>query len=67
MSGAWRLEVDGGTFDLTGGRTFADVPVGGLVLYLGSGGQIEIAVRDGSAAEVTGAGRGARLRLRRLS
>jgi S-adenosylmethionine hydrolase len=32
-------------------RTFSDVPPGGLVAYVGSGGSVEIAVRDGSAAE----------------
>jgi hypothetical protein len=31
-------------------RTFGDVPAGTLVAYVGSGGTIEIAVRDGSAA-----------------
>jgi S-adenosyl-L-methionine hydrolase (adenosine-forming) len=32
-------------------RTFGDVTPGGLVAFVGSGGTIEIAVRDGSAAE----------------
>ena len=32
-------------------RTFADVPRGELVAFVGSGGMIEVAVRDGSAAE----------------
>jgi S-adenosylmethionine hydrolase len=67
LPGRWRLEHDGGALELTGGRTFSDVAVGEPVLYLGSGGQIEIAVRDGSAAAVTGLARGARLRLRRRS
>ncbi|HEU4828085.1 MAG TPA: SAM-dependent chlorinase/fluorinase, partial [Gemmatimonadales bacterium] len=31
-------------------RTYGDVPTGGLVAYLGSAGDVEIAVRDGSAA-----------------
>lgn len=46
------------------GRTFGDVPAGGLVAYLGSGGQIEIAVRDGSAARRFGIGVGGKVRAR---
>jgi S-adenosylmethionine hydrolase len=45
-------------------RTFADVATGGLVAYLGSGGQIEIAVRDGSATRRLGMGVGGRIRAR---
>jgi S-adenosylmethionine hydrolase len=45
-------------------RTFGDVPTGGLVAYLGSGGEIEIAVRDGSAARRLGMGVGGRIRAR---
>ena len=45
-------------------RTFGDVPTGGLLAYLGSGGQIEIAVRDGSAARRLGMGVGGRVRAR---
>jgi hypothetical protein len=45
-------------------RTFGDVPAGGLVAYLGSGGTIEIAVRDGSAARRLGLGVGGRVRAR---
>jgi len=45
-------------------RTFADVPPGGLLAYLGSGGFIEIAVRDGSAARRLGLGVGGRVRAR---
>jgi S-adenosylmethionine hydrolase len=63
--GAWDLLLEGESFGLAGGRTFSDVTAGTLVLYAGSGGQVEIAVRDGSAAERTGARRGTRLRLRR--
>lgn len=40
-------------------RTFGDVDRGRLVAYCGSGGTVEIAVRDGSAAELLGAGVGA--------
>jgi S-adenosylmethionine hydrolase len=45
-------------------RTYADVPTGGVVAYLGSGGQVEIAVRDGSAARRLGMGVGGRIRAR---
>jgi S-adenosylmethionine hydrolase len=45
-------------------RTYGDVPTGGLVAYVGSGGQVEIAVRDGSAARRLGMGVGGRIRAR---
>jgi S-adenosylmethionine hydrolase len=45
-------------------RTFADVPVGGLMAYLGSDGAVEIAVRDGSAARRLGLGVGGQVRVR---
>jgi S-adenosylmethionine hydrolase len=45
-------------------RTFADVPTGGLLAYVGSGGAVEIAVRDGSAARRLGLGVGGRIRVR---
>ena len=47
------------TNDLEVGRlqkTFGDVASGGLVSYVGSGGLVEIAVRDGSAARRLGIG-----------
>lgn len=40
-------------------RTFGDVATGKLVAYIGSGGTVEIALRDGSAASVLGVGVGA--------
>lgn len=40
-------------------RTFGDVGLGSLVSFIGSGGTVEIAVRDGSAARVLGARTGA--------
>jgi S-adenosyl-L-methionine hydrolase (adenosine-forming) len=43
-------------------RTFSDVATGGLLAFVGSGGAIEIAVRDGSAASRLGIGIGARVR-----
>ncbi len=62
--------VAAGTRILVGGRdagplrrTFADVGSGTLVAFRGSGGTIEIAVRDGSAAEVLGVGVGAEVRV----
>jgi S-adenosylmethionine hydrolase len=44
--------------------TFGDVPSGRVLAYLGSGGEIEIGVRDGSAARVLGMGVGAKVRAR---
>jgi hypothetical protein len=44
-------------------RTFADVAPGELVAFVGSGGTIEIAARDGSAAMVTQLGVGATARI----
>jgi S-adenosyl-L-methionine hydrolase (adenosine-forming) len=58
-----RLEVE----DLDLGslkRTFNDVTTGGLLAYIGSGGVIEIAVRNGSAARRLGVGVGGRVRAR---
>jgi S-adenosyl-L-methionine hydrolase (adenosine-forming) len=43
-------------------RTFEDVTNGGLLAYVGSGGQVEIAVRNGSAARRLGVGVGGRVR-----
>lgn len=43
-------------------RTFADVPRGELVAFVGSGGTIEVAVRDGSAAVQLNTGVGAEVR-----
>jgi len=45
-------------------RTFNDVTAGGLLAYVGSGGAIEIAVRNGSAARRLGIGVGGRVRAR---
>jgi S-adenosylmethionine hydrolase len=60
------VQVEGaqGVFHPLFGRTFSDVEPGALVAYAGSGGQLEIACRDGSAAARTGAGRGAIVRVR---
>lgn len=45
-------------------RTFGDVPTGGLLAYIGSAGDVEIAVRGGSAARRLGLGVGGRIRAR---
>lgn len=45
-------------------RTFADVPSGELLAYMGSGNTVEIAVRDGSAARRLGTGVGGQVRAR---
>ena len=48
--------------DVPLGRTFADAARGALVAFVGSGGLVEVAVRDGRAEEVLGVGRGAEVR-----
>ena len=62
-----RVELLGseGTFKPAFGTTFADVAPGSLVAYIGSSGYLEIGLRDGAAAELTGAARGSTVRLRR--
>jgi S-adenosylmethionine hydrolase len=45
-------------------RTFADVAPGELVAYVGSSGHLEIAVREGNAAELLGVGVGAQVCVR---
>jgi S-adenosylmethionine hydrolase len=59
------IEVEGvgGVFHLALARTFSDVDPGALVAYFGSGGQLEIARRNGSAAEHVGAQRGSIVRV----
>jgi len=56
-----RVKV-GGTEVGTLARTFGDVARGQLVALVGSGGTVEIAVRDGSAARLLGVGVGAEVR-----
>jgi S-adenosylmethionine hydrolase len=63
IPGSARLEIGG--IDLGPlRRTFSDVTPGGLVAYIGSGGAVEIAVRNGSAAQRLGIGIGGRVRVR---
>jgi S-adenosyl-L-methionine hydrolase (adenosine-forming) len=45
-------------------QTFTDAGIGGLLAYIGSGGAVEIAARNGSAAKRLGVGIGARVRAR---
>jgi len=63
------IEVEGteGKFNPAFGRTFSDVQSGALIAYIGSGGQLEIARRDGSAAKRIGADRGATVRVSRAA
>jgi hypothetical protein len=51
-----------GPYDLALRRTFADVAVGDPVAYVGSGGTVEVAVREGRADVLLGQARGARVR-----
>ncbi len=60
---AWQVEVGDWRLDLAG--TYADVPAGAPVALINSSGRIEIAIRDGSAAETLGLARRAPVRLRR--
>jgi S-adenosylmethionine hydrolase len=57
------VEGRGGVFHPVLARTYGDVTSGALVAYLGSGGQLEVARRNGSAAEYVGAERGAVVRV----
>ena len=52
-----------GHHDVVVGRTFADAPPGGLVIYEDSAGEVAIAVNGGSAAELLSVGTGDELRL----
>lgn len=56
-----RIRVDGTDVGALR-RTFAEVERGALVALVGSGGAVEIAVRDGSAARLLGVGVGAEVR-----
>ena len=54
------MKVAGRGFQL--GATFADVPPAEPVAFIGSGGTVEIAVRDGRADVVLGVSRGTEVR-----
>jgi S-adenosylmethionine hydrolase len=60
---AIQVEGGGGIFHPVLARTFSDVTSGVLVAYVGSGGQLEIARRNGSAATYVGAERGSIVRV----
>jgi S-adenosylmethionine hydrolase len=60
---AIEVEGTGGVYHPVLARTFSDVDPGALVAYFGSGGQLEIARRNGSAAEHVGAERGSVVRV----
>jgi S-adenosylmethionine hydrolase len=49
------------------GRTFADAPAGELVAYIGSSGHLEIALREGNAAQLLDMKRGDKVLLYRRS
>jgi S-adenosyl-L-methionine hydrolase (adenosine-forming) len=53
----------GAKFAVQVGRTYADVERGALVAYVGSGGLVEVAVREGSASALTGLVRGSLVQL----
>ncbi len=55
--------VVGREFTALLGRTFRDVEQGALVAFVGSGGTVEIAARDRSAAQATGVGMGGEVRM----
>ena len=57
-----RIRVGGDTDVGPLRRTFGDVERGTLVAFVGSGGTVEVAVRDGSAARLLGVGVGAEVR-----
>lgn len=63
LSGRSSLEIAGREVSAVG-RSFADVERGELVLIRGSGGTVEVAAREGSAAVRLGVGRGEPVRLR---
>lgn len=57
------LVTIGGEFSAPVGRTFSDVELGALVAFGGSGGTLEIAARERSAAQALGVGVGAEVRV----
>ena len=62
---AGTIEIAGRTIPI--GRAYGDVAPGALVALVGSGGLVEIAVRDGSAALELSVARGVHVTLRSLS
>lgn len=64
--GGWRLQVTGSPA-VPVGATFGDATAGEAIAYIGSSGQLELAVRDGNAATSFGSAVGARAMLIRSS
>lgn len=62
VEGAGQVTI-GGEFTAPVGRTFRDVELGALVAFGGSGGTVEIAACERSAAQALGVGVGAEVRL----
>jgi S-adenosylmethionine hydrolase len=62
IEGAAKVEVDGCSAGPLRG-TYGDVAPGAVVAVVGSGGCIEIAVRDGRAADIPGVDRGSAVRV----
>lgn len=57
------VQVGAGSITAVVGTTFGDVSRGQAVAYVGSDGVVEVAINQGSAAAVTGAAPGARVRI----
>jgi hypothetical protein len=66
LDASTRIEVQGRDVGVLQ-RTFADVASGQLLAFVGSGGMVEIAARDGSAARDLGMGLGTVVRARRTT
>lgn len=68
VEGTWTVEgapgAGGQTLSARAARTYGDVPSGQLLVYVGSGGHVELALRDGSAAQRTGLRAGDQMMLR---
>jgi hypothetical protein len=62
IEGDAKVEVDGSDTGPLRGK-YGDVAPGAVVAVVGSGGCIEIAVRDGRAADIPGMGRGSAIRV----
>jgi hypothetical protein len=65
LAGRWEMACAGQRFQLDGSRTFSDVERGALLVYAGSSGRVEIAVRDGSAAVLTQSKVGTQIHMKR--
>jgi S-adenosylmethionine hydrolase len=59
------VKIEGATLPLA--RTYSDVPAGDACALVGSAGLLEVAVNQGDASRVLGAGRGAPVRVRAVA